>query len=363
MKRGRLLIVLIALNLVFDAGCNLIVNRNKANLTSTAAVAGASGDATPATEEKATADAASSSVATQAASADTASAKTSTASDSAFPLSLRDLPFYQDAKVFTPKANAVAYDVEAPLWSDGAHKFRYIVLPDGKQVDYDEAGQKLTFPVGTYLVKHFAAAADGSHPVETRVMRLGDDKAWSFATYQWAEDGSASLIKDAVSIAANSDWPGGYRIPSSSEDCVKCHAASPSEVIGFQPDQLKTALPNLVTKGVMSDALSKKLEDLPARVNPADATLDAKTRLLAYLDLNCGTCHRPGGPNSYLLLNSANIDLAWLARKSYLVQGDLDGSKIWQRFSATSNRMPQVSVVQDPLGTEIIKAYITNATP
>src|SRR5690349_12183974 len=38
-----------------------------------------------------------------------------------------------------PAAGVVPYDVSAPLWSDGAAKGRFFVLPPGGQIEWTEA--------------------------------------------------------------------------------------------------------------------------------------------------------------------------------------------------------------------------------
>src|ERR1043165_4683508 len=46
-----------------------------------------------------------------------------------------------------PNPRVVAYDLITPLFTDYAHKARFIYMPEGKQVNYDTT-QVLQFPVG-----------------------------------------------------------------------------------------------------------------------------------------------------------------------------------------------------------------------
>src|ERR1700741_770430 len=53
-----------------------------------------------------------------------------------------------------PNARVIAYDLITPLFTDYAHKARFIYMPEGKQVNYDTT-QVLQFPVGACLIKSF----------------------------------------------------------------------------------------------------------------------------------------------------------------------------------------------------------------
>ena len=48
----------------------------------------------------------------------------------------------------------IPYDVNAPLWSDGADKRRWLALPNVARIGFD-AADAWSFPRGTVLVKHF----------------------------------------------------------------------------------------------------------------------------------------------------------------------------------------------------------------
>lgn len=285
----------------------------------------------------------------------------STFPSSPFPATVKELGLSSDGKTFSPESTFVGYEVEAPLWSDGAAKFRYIRLPEGAALNYDEQTERLIFPAGAMLIKHFAAKSDGSSPIETRAMLLREDKTWAFAVYQWSADGSTQKVRQAVKMEASADWPSGYRIPSQAE-CLTCHKSSPSEVLGFQPSQLISALPKLAAAKVMSEALVEKIKDIPPQPKPSDTSLSIEERGLAYLNVNCAPCHRPGGYMKYLHFNTENIDIDYLVNQSFIVPGKPEQSKIWAVFSSDGYRMPLLSVVKDPLGLDVLKTWITNWT-
>jgi len=48
----------------------------------------------------------------------------------------------------------IPYKVNAPLWSDRALKKRWMAIPDGEQIQFDNSASWV-FPEGTVFIKHF----------------------------------------------------------------------------------------------------------------------------------------------------------------------------------------------------------------
>src|SRR5262249_26012441 len=67
----------------------------------------------------------------------------------------------------TPRPGVIPYDVCSPLWSDGARKRRWVVLPGGERIGYSPKSE-WSFPRGTILVKHFELPDDPDRPEQTR---------------------------------------------------------------------------------------------------------------------------------------------------------------------------------------------------
>ena len=61
---------------------------------------------------------------------------------------------FQDVTNLTPTPGVIEYEVNAPLWSDGAAKRRWIALPGTSTIAFDPT-EAWSFPAGTVLVKHF----------------------------------------------------------------------------------------------------------------------------------------------------------------------------------------------------------------
>jgi hypothetical protein len=98
-----------------------------------------------------------------------------------------------------PTASLVAYDVNSPLWSDGAEKERFIAIPDGGKIHlkdcgktpsacdvanggtYDDDGH-LDVPIGSVFVKNFLVAGKR---VETRLLMYVDKDFWKGFSYEW----------------------------------------------------------------------------------------------------------------------------------------------------------------------------------
>ena len=64
-----------------------------------------------------------------------------------------------------PALGLIPYAPNAPFWSDGADKLRWMALPNGQQITIGADGD-WSFPNGTVLVKNFKL---GTQLIETRL--------------------------------------------------------------------------------------------------------------------------------------------------------------------------------------------------
>ena len=74
-----------------------------------------------------------------------------------------------------PATGLIPYEPNAPFWSDGADKERFLALPNGATIRAGADGD-LEFPVGTVLVKNFRL---GTRRVETRLFMRHTDGEWA----------------------------------------------------------------------------------------------------------------------------------------------------------------------------------------
>ncbi|MBS0514793.1 MAG: hypothetical protein JSS16_04915 [Proteobacteria bacterium] len=252
--------------------------------------------------------------------------------------------------------DVVPYDLNTPLFSDYAHKFRTVWLPKGTTAKYDADGP-FDFPVGTVLTKTFfypksggeakavartydtsrdfaAGAADEAldlakvRLVETRIL-VRREKGWEAIPYVWnAAQTDAELARtgDAIPlelVADNNEREAFTYVVPNENQCAGCHvanvAAKAIEPLGPRARHLNkdysyaSGAENQLAHWTRLGLLAGSPD--PARA-PRDADWhDAKApvadRARAYLDINCSMCHSPTGPanTTALDLRSANADL------------------------------------------------------
>ena len=233
-------------------------------------------------------------------------------------------------KNLTPNERIQPYDLISPLFSDYAHKARFIYLPDGKTVDYVE-DKVLQLPVGACIIKNFYYPADFRKPqgqrriIETRLL-VHRAEAWEALTYIWNDEQTDAKLDVAGDIKKVSwiHYDGSkkdidYIIPNKNQ-CKGCHwidgAITP---IGPKiknmnkdfayADGKENQISRLSKVGFLKGAPADP-KSCPKIANYLDTTADINDRTRAYLDVNCGHCHNPGGPayTSGLYLNYENQD-------------------------------------------------------
>lgn len=229
------------------------------------------------------------------------------------PERLSQTGLYADPATKTVDPSHLEFSPQYPLWTDGAHKRRWISLPEGEAIDASDP-DAWKFPVGTKLWKEFAF----DRRVETRMIEHVAEGEWRFSAYVWDEaEGDAVLAPPEGVRGACESSPGvAYDVPGRA-DCKACHGASPSPVLGFSALQLSSDrdpnapqadapiagadLPSLVASGRLR-GLPPELLATPPRAGHASAR-DRSAR--GWLHANCGHCHNGGGP-----LAELDLDLA-----------------------------------------------------
>jgi uncharacterized repeat protein (TIGR03806 family) len=254
------------------------------------------------------------------------------------------------------------YDVVTPLWSDGAEKERWLKLPADDAIFVNKAG-KWALPVGSVTFKTFRL--DGKN-VETRMFVHHEEGGWAGYSYAWDEDGmDATLLEDGVTR----DLGGGrsWTYPSRG-DCFACHNLATGRALGFTTSQMDRdgQIDALVAMGAID----------PSRIvrSPAPTTIEQRAR--AYLDVNCGNCHRPTGPAAGLgdLRREGSLGEMFVCNvpatdsegtRVRLRPGDPAASAIARRMRATdASRMPPIgSAVVDEAAASLIEAWIAAMDP
>ncbi|GAB4031220.1 SO2930 family diheme c-type cytochrome [Spirosoma jeollabukense] len=219
-----------------------------------------------------------------------------------------------------PAAGVVPYALNTPLFSDYAEKLRFVKLPAGQAVAYNDSAV-LNFPVGTTLIKtfyfpnDFRDSAKGRRLMETRLL-VHQPEGWKAFDYVWNDEQTDALLEvagDTKTVryvdAQGQNREHSYSIPNLNQ-CKGCH--NRNEVmtpIGPSIRQLNGDLAyDRSGAGATENQLthwqrSGMLTGLPALTScpktpvwnkPETGTINDRAR--AWLDINCAHCHNPKGP-------------------------------------------------------------------
>ncbi len=223
------------------------------------------------------------------------------------PTLLSEFQFFDDAAGRDPADRVIAYELNTPLFSDGADKLRYVYVPANSTIGSDGEGL-LQFPVGSAIIKTFAfGEREEQRFIETRVLLHRAD-GWVALPYRWnAEQTEARLAIAGARIPITT--PQGdeisYRIPNMNQ-CKTCHSQD-SEIIPIGPKARNLSADWLseMVDGEHLTAMPEGADVLPVwQAADTDGEIDAQAR--AYLDVNCAHCHKPGGSAS-----NTGLDLRW----------------------------------------------------
>ena len=296
-------------------------------------------------------------------------------------------------------ARVIPYEVNSPLWSDGADKQRGMVIPVGQTVHIKDCGTeactqnsdtgKWVFPVGTVMLKSFMF---DNKLVETRLFVHHDAETWVGYSYQWDEaQTEATIVPDerrAVMFNTGTRTvPWNY---PNRTDCMKCHNAAGGSTIGPQTRQMNRTVGAVnqidALKGM---AFFDKPPSAPYQAAlitpypgqsgnpPANATIEQKAR--SYMEANCAFCHRPDDTDLGLVKIDLRLDTTFKdmnlcngppvkgdqgdASATLLTPGQPAKSITWLRVNAQPDmgRMPQIGTAQvDTNGLKLLGDWINS---
>ena len=110
--------------------------------------------------------------------------------------------FTGDGSTQEPAAGVIPYDLNTPLFSDYAEKYRFIKLPPGTHATY-KSDDVFDLPVGTVIAKTFTYPVDARDPskgrrlLETRILKHDPD-GWVGLPYVW----NSSQTEATLDVAA-----------------------------------------------------------------------------------------------------------------------------------------------------------------
>jgi uncharacterized repeat protein (TIGR03806 family) len=244
-----------------------------------------------------------------------------------FPTRLSETGLFTSVKGHQTDPALIPYSVNAPLWSDGAEKERFLALPGTSQIEY-AANRGWNFSDGAVLVKTFALDLEAGNPasrrrIETRLLTRHQGQ-WYGYSYLWNDEQTDAVLVEAAGTdrvyeIKDANQPGGNRkqtwhYPSRTE-CMVCHSRAANWVLGLTTLQMNkdhdygtvtdNQLRTLAHIGLFK-APPKSTEKLRRLVNPYDPREDLDARARSYLHANCAQCHiEAGGGNAAIELEFA----------------------------------------------------------
>lgn len=219
--------------------------------------------------------------------------------------------FSGDMASLEPVVGVVPYEPINGLFSDYAHKKRFVWMPAGVQATYAGDSAVLNFPEGAVLIKNFyydhVQPQDARRIMETRLL-IRKNGAWVFAEYVWNDDQTEAVLSmngtntaltwvDDNAVQRTID----YRFPSDVE-CHTCHKDGDANMpIGPKPQNLNSAfayssgtrnqLQQWIAAGYLANSLPAFI-NTTARWNDPEQSLTDRVR--GYVDMNCAHCHANG---------------------------------------------------------------------
>jgi uncharacterized repeat protein (TIGR03806 family) len=327
---------------------------------------------------------------------------------------LSDYKFFTgDMKEQLPALGLIPFAPASALFSDYAHKKRFVWMPSGLKATFNGNDKSLELPVGAAIIKTFyydnvqnVTPVGATRIIETRVM-IRKSSGWIFADYVWnAQQTEAFLdnlgsftevtwLENGVSKTAN------YRIPSE-EQCIVCHKKKELingveetiyTPIGIKPQNLNynynygSSTKNQLTKWIEEGYLENNFT-MPSlgssTIDYTDTSKSLDLRIRSYFDINCAHCHQDGRHCDYRPMrfafhqtenNRTNMGVCVStedmqdfdpALGKIVTPGNINRSMMYFRLNTTDEtyRMPlHGRTVIHEEGIQLIEQWINSLTP
>ena len=225
------------------------------------------------------------------------------------PRFLSEFGFFQDMQNQIPAEGVHPYSLVSPLFSDQTDKLRFVYVPEGQKLGYVK-DKVFIFPVGSTLIKTFAYL-NMNGPLEQQLLEtrllINTNAGWKAISYVWNEEQT-----DAKRAIAGATIPTSflnsqgelvavrYRAPNQNQ-CKECHqvnkvmtpigpkARNMNKDLNYQSGEM-----NQLLYWAALGWIDQKLDSTPIS-SYTDLNASINNRARAYLDINCGHCHIPGG--------------------------------------------------------------------
>lgn len=306
--------------------------------------------------------------------------------------------FDGELKDLQPVYGVLPFEPISPLFSDYAHKKRFIWMPGVAQAEYVADEELFDFDDGTVLIKNFyyenVQPAGDTRILETRLMYKLNGQ-WEFANYVWNEDQTEANF-DLVGSYVPLSWVDEqgatrdvvYRIPNEAE-CLTCHKNNVVPIpIGPKPQNLNSTLAypegsmNQLAKWASMGYLNGNYPStIATTVRWDDPAQELDLRVRSYLDMNCATCHSDSRHCDYRSMRFAFDDTEDPVNLGVCVEPDdpivpgqthivssgyIERSMLYYRITATAEeeRMPLIgrTLVHEE-AVAMIEEWINSLSP
>ncbi len=286
-------------------------------------------------------------------------------------------------------AGIVAFEVNTPLWSDGAHKERFITVPAGFKVTPTDSDQ-YQFPDQTVLIKNFqidSVYGDSTTRffIETRFLVIRQSQfgyQYLGVSYKWYRDQTdAELVSQTSGLDtvhqvkfAGAAKGKRWRYPSQA-DCGACHFNR--GVLGFLTPQLNrpskanpgiNQLQALVTANILTaNPLAGKAGPTfrwvgltETGVTPPSGISLVEWKARSYFAANCSQCHGNNHANTF---ESASHDFDFLhpGRRITYTEPDTIGGFVGKHTNVDPN-FPQLIYRGFPESSFVMERMMSRPT-
>jgi glucose/arabinose dehydrogenase len=255
--------------------------------------------------------------------------------------------------------NLVEYALNVPAWEDGAEIRRFMTTaPSPTRPGQEDA---LAPPTASVVLKTYT---ENGRPVRTQMLARLSGGRWHAYLYEWNDDGT-----DA--------WP----IEGADTQCSRCHNPRTGTLRALSVSQLNRdfhgadQIARLLQLGVLERPTpeASSSQAFP-RIDDEGASIEERARV--YLDVNCASCHQPGGTSGaarFDLRRTTPLALAGLCDATpqvalvdhndarVIAPGRPEASVLSIRMHAFDlSAMPPGRRSVDPDGTSVVDAWITS---
>jgi len=261
---------------------------------------------------------------------------------STFPEMLSQTGLFADTQQQVPSAGVTAFEINEPMWNDGATATRFLAVPSEKAIDVlpgprrianSSVHETMQFPENSVLVRTVTLQDDSQKQIELETQLLHfTGKVWNAYTYVWNPEQTDAALAPATGTELDLSKYGLFsdrtvwNIHSRSE-CLRCHNAWIGGPLAFTLPQLNCDAPHsgnsaatnqvkqfrnagLLTGSIPEDPETTDEVRVAKLANSRDASANIEQRARAYLAVNCAHCHQngAGGTATIDLRHEASLD-------------------------------------------------------